>query len=117
VEACFSLWQDVFGWRLYKTPTKMLREKVLVMPLAQGNNGMLAGDCAALDTMETENNLELKNAAYERQLHSMANVHALLEILQCSQNLHAKQQESHTQHNQITTGGYISDSQEIMHAS
>jgi len=44
----------------------MLREKVVVRQIARANKGILAGDCAALDNTETENDWELKKEAEER---------------------------------------------------
>jgi hypothetical protein len=37
-------------------------------------------------------------------------------MLQGSQNLHAVQKESHAQNKQVTAGGFISDTQEIVTA-
>jgi hypothetical protein len=65
VEARFSLGRDVIGWRQSKTTGETLREKVVVRQFARANNGILAGDCAVLDTTETENALELKTVADE----------------------------------------------------
>jgi hypothetical protein len=47
----------------------------------------------------------------------MAKVHDLLEMWQGSQNLHATQQESRAENKQMTTVGYISDTEEIVKAS
>jgi len=77
----------------------------------------MVGNCATLDNMETEHDLELKKEAEERTLHRMANVHIILEMWQGSQNLHATQNESHAQNKQMTAVGYISDTEEIIEAS
>jgi len=74
----------------------------------------LAGDCAALDTEDTENDLEFKTEAEERKLHRMAKVHDILEMRQGSQNLYATQKESRAQDKQMTAVGYISDTAEII---
>jgi hypothetical protein len=77
----------------------------------------LAGDDPTLDTAETENHLELKIVAQERQFHSMGEVHHFLEMGQVSQNLHTTQPESHTQIKQMTEAGYIADTDKIFQAS
>jgi len=65
-EASFSPGQDVISWRQSTTTSEMLREKVVGRRFAQAYNGILAGDCAAFDTVETENHVELKTEAEER---------------------------------------------------
>jgi len=77
----------------------------------------LAGADPELDTMDTENDTEMKKEAEERKLHRMAKVHDFLEMWQGSQNLRAAQMESHAQNKQITAVGYISDTDEIVKAS
>jgi len=89
VEASFSLGRDVIGWRLSKTTGETLRENVVVRQFARANNGILAGTDPELDTMNTENDSEMKKEAEEQKLHRMAKVHDLLEMWQGSQNLHA----------------------------
>jgi len=79
-EACLSHAQKVIGWREPKTTCETLWENVIVKQFARANNGMLAGDCAALDTEETENHFELKKEVKERKLHRMANVYDFLEM-------------------------------------
>jgi len=66
---------------------------------------------------ETENHLEMKREAEDRELHRMAKVHDFLEIWQGSQNLHATQNESHAQNKQMTAVGYDSDTEEIVKES
>jgi len=117
VEASYSLGQDIIGWRQSGPTGEMLRDNVVVRQFARGDNGILAGDCAALDKTETGNHLELKKAVEERKLHRMAKVHVLLEMWQGSQNLRATQKESGAQNQQITAVGYISDTEEIIEAS
>jgi hypothetical protein len=94
VEANFSLGRDVIGWRQSKTTGKTLREKVVVRQFAQANNGILAGTDPELDTINTENNSEMKKAAEERKLHTMAKIHNFLEMWQGSQTLRATQKVS-----------------------
>jgi len=53
---------------------------VVVRQVARANNRILAGDYTALDTMQTENNLELKIEAEERKLHTIAKGHDFLEM-------------------------------------
>jgi len=78
---------------------------------------MLAGTEPELDTMNTENNAEMKKEAEERKLHRMAKVHDFLEMWQGSQNLRATQKESRAQNKQMTAIGSISDTEEIVNAS
>jgi hypothetical protein len=65
---------------------------------------ILAGVDCALDTTNTENELEMWKEVEERKLHRMANVHNFLEMWQGSQNLHATRKESHAQNQQMTAG-------------
>jgi hypothetical protein len=117
VEASFSLGRDVIGWRQSKTTGETLREKVVVRQFARANNGILAGTDSELDTMNTENDSEMKKEAEERKLHRMAKVHDFLEMWQGSQNLRATQKESRAQNKQMTAVGYISDTEEIVKSS
>jgi len=93
-EASFSIGRDVFGWRHSKTKGETLREKVIVRQFARANNGILAGTDLELDTLNTENDSEMKKEAEERKLHRIAKVHDFLEMWQGSQNLRATQKES-----------------------
>jgi len=117
VEASFSLGRDVIGWRQSKTTGETLREKVVVRKFARANNGILAGTDPELDTMNTDNDSEMKKEAEERKLHRMAKVHDFLEMWQGSQNLRATQKESRAQNKQMTAVGYISDPEVIVKAS
>jgi len=117
VEASFYLGQDVIRRRHSKTTGERLREKVVVSQFARATNRILAGDCPALGTAETENNLELKTEVDERKSHRMAKVYDFLEMWQGSQNECATQKESHAQNKQITAIGYISNTEEIIQAS
>jgi len=84
VEASFSLAWDVIGWRQSKTTSKTLCEKVVVWQFARANNGILAGDDPALNTTNTDNDLQIKKEAEDRILHRMAKVRNLLEMSQGS---------------------------------
>jgi len=117
VEASFSLRRDVIGWRLSITTGETLREKVIVRQFARANNGILAGTDRELDTPHTENDSEMKKDVEERKLHRMAKVHDLLQMWQGSQYLRATQKESRAQNKQMTTVGYISDTEESVKAS
>jgi hypothetical protein len=77
----------------------------------------LAGTDPELDTTNTENDLEMKKEAEERKLHRLSKVHNFLKMLQGSQNLHATQKQSRAQNKQMTTMGYISDTEVILKAS
>jgi len=116
VEASFSRGRDVNGWRQSKTTGETLHEKVIVRRYARTNNGILASADPELDTMNTENDTEMKKEAEERKLHRMAKVHDFLEMWPGSQNLHATQKESRAQYNQMNAVGYISDTEEIVNA-
>jgi len=117
VEASFSLGQDGIGWRQSKTTGETLREKVVERQFARASNGIFAGTDRELDTINTENDSEMKKEAEERKLHRMAKVHDFLEMWQHSQNLHATQKESRIENKQMIDVGYISDTEEIVKAS
>jgi len=59
VKASFSLGRDDIGLRQSKITAETLRENVIVRQSAGANTAILAGNCAPLDTGETENDLEL----------------------------------------------------------
>jgi hypothetical protein len=59
----------------------------------------------------------MKKEAEEVTLPRIAKVHDFLEMLWCSQNLHATQMESRAQDTQMTAIRYISDTEEIVNAS
>jgi hypothetical protein len=117
VKARFSLGRDVIGWRESITTGETLHEKVVVRQFAQANNGILAGTDPGLDTMNTDNDSEMKKEAEERKLHRNANVHDVLEMWRGRQNLRVTQKESRAQNKQMTAIGYISDTEEIVKAS
>jgi hypothetical protein len=117
VGASFSLGRDVIGWRQSKTTGETLREKVVVRQFARANNEILAGTDPELDTMNTENDSEMKKEAKDRKLHRMAKVHDFLEMWQGSQNLRATQKECCAQNKQMTAAGYSSDMEEIVKSS
>jgi len=94
VKASFSLGRDAIGWRQLKTTGEILRKEVVVWQFARANNRILAGTDQELDTMNTENDSEMKTEAEERKLHRMAKVHDFLEMWQGSQNVRATQKES-----------------------
>jgi hypothetical protein len=117
VEASVSLGRDFIGWRQSITTGANLDEKVVVRKFARPNNAMLAGTDPELDTTNTENTSEMKKHAEAWKWHRMAKVYDVLEMWQGKPNLRATQKESHTQNNQITTIGYIMDTDEIVKAS
>jgi hypothetical protein len=116
VKVSFVIEQDSIRWGESTRTGGTLREKVVIRPFAQANNGILAGDNPTLDTTHTETNLEMKKEDKEGKLHRMAMVHHLLELWQGSQNVHATQNESCPQHNLMTDIGYISDLKIIVKA-
>jgi len=117
VEASFSFGRDVIGWRQSKILREIFCEKVVVRQFARANHGILAGTNPELDTMNSENDSEMKKQAEERKLHRMAKVLDFLEMWQGSQNLSATQKESRAGNKQMTTVGYISDTEEIVKSS
>jgi hypothetical protein len=117
VEASLCHGRDVIGCRQSKTTGETLCEKVVVWQVARANNGIVVGADRQLDTMNTENDSEMKKEAEERTLHRMAKVHDFLEMWQGSQNLCATQKESCPQNRQMNAIGYISDAEEIVKAS
>jgi len=114
VKARFSLGRDVIGWRMSKTACETLREKVHLSQFAEVNPGILGGNDPALNTTNTENDLEMKKVAGGRKLHRMANVYNFLEMSQESQNLHAAQNKFRTQNKQMTAVEFISDTEVII---
>jgi len=90
---------------------------IFARQFARANNGILAGTDDELDTINTENDPEIKKEAEEWTLHRMDKVHNLLDLWQGSQNLCATQKGSCAQNMQMTTMGYISDTEEIVKAS
>ena len=116
VEASFAPGPDVISWRQSKTKGETLRKKAVVRQFARGNNGILAGADPESDTMNGENDTEMKKVTEERKLHKLANVHKFLEIWQGSQDLRPTQIESCTQNNQMTAVGPISVMEEMVNA-
>ena len=110
-------WPRRYVWTHYESRGETLHEEVIARQFARANNGILAGSDPELDTMNTENDLEKKKEVEERKLHRMAKVHDFLESWQGSENLHATQKESRAQNTQMTTGGYILHTEEIVKAS
>jgi len=117
MEANFSIWWDVIGWWQSKTTGETIRHRVVVRQFPRANNQIVAVDDRALDTTNTEHNLELKTKAEERTLHRMAKNHYFLETQQGCQNIHATQKDFHDQTKQMTAIGYISDTEEIVKMS
>jgi hypothetical protein len=117
VEASFSFRRDIIGWRQSKTTSETLCENKVVKQFARANNGILAGTDPELDTTNTEHNSEMKQEVEESKLHRMAKAHDFLEMWQDSQNLRATQKESRTQNTQMTTVGYMSETEELVKAS
>ena len=78
---------------------------------------MLAGVDPAVDMTNTENDMEMKKEAEDRELHRMAKVHNVLEMWQGSQHPCATQKESRAQNKQMTVVRYISDTEVIFEAT
>jgi len=108
-EARHSLGQDVIGWRQSRTKGKTLCKIVIVRQLPWVNTWLLAGNDSALDWTNTDNNLEMKWEVEQKKLHRMAKVHGFLEMWQGNQNLSPTQKEHHAENMQMTTVGFIPD--------
>jgi len=117
VEASFTLGRDVIRCRQSKTTGETLHKIVIVRLFARANNVILAGDDPTLQTVNIENDSEMKREAEEWQLPRMAKVHELLEMWQGSQKLRATQKESCAQTKQMTALEYILDTEEIVKVS
>jgi hypothetical protein len=117
VEASFSFGRDVIGWTKSNTIAETLGEKVVVRQFARAHNWILAATDPELDITNTENHSKIKKEGEESRLYRMANVHDYLEMWQGSQNLCATQKESRAQYDQMSSVGYISDTEEIVKAS
>jgi len=117
VEASFSLCRDLIGWRQSKSTGETIREDVIVRQFARANNGILAGNDPELDTLNIENDSEMKKEGEERKLHRMAKVHDFLVMWQGSQNLCSTKKESRAQIKMLTAVRYILDTEEIVKAS
>jgi len=117
VEASFSLGRDVTEWRQSKTTSETLHVQVVVRQLTWANSGLLAGDDPVLDPNSTDNNMDRKREAEEKKLRRMAKIHDFLKMWQGTQTLRATQKESRAQNKQMTSVGYISDTEEIVKAS
>jgi hypothetical protein len=76
--------------------------KGVVTPFARANRGMIAGADPELYTLNTENDLEMKNEVEERTLPRIAKVHDILEMWQDSQNPRDMQKEPQVQNTQMT---------------
>ena len=59
----------MIGWRQSKTAGEDLRKNDVGRQFALANNGILSGDDPALDTMNTENDLEMKREVGNRKFH------------------------------------------------
>jgi len=60
VEASIFLGWDVISWRQSKTTPETLYNQVITRQFAPANIGILVGDDLAMDTMNTENDLQMK---------------------------------------------------------
>jgi hypothetical protein len=80
VEASSSVGRDVIGWRQSKTTGETLHKNVIVRQFARAKNGILEGTDPELDTMNPENDSQMKKEAEESKLHRMAKVHDFLEM-------------------------------------
>jgi len=115
-QASFDLSQVDIGLGQSKTRWETIPKTSIATQFSQANNVTVAGDGPAFDIMKIELDLEMKNEADERKLHRMANVHNIIAMWQGTQNLHATQKVSRTQNMNLTAGGYISDTEEIVKA-
>jgi hypothetical protein len=75
VEASLSLRGDATSWRQLKTAGESFHQHVVIRHFAQNSDRVLVYTDPELDTMNTENVLEMKKEAEERKLHRMARVY------------------------------------------
>ena len=75
VETSVSLGRDINGGRQSKSTGQSVCSDVLVRQVDSANNGILAGDVAALDHSNTKNDPEMKKEAHKHKLHMMAKVY------------------------------------------
>jgi hypothetical protein len=97
--------------RFSTTAGETLRQPVIEWKLSSADNRILVGDVTILNIMESETINQFLRDAVEKSFHQMAMVHNVMEIWQGSQNQHATWKISHTQNQQITAKGRISDSE------
>ena len=90
---------------------------MVVTPFASADNGILAGSDPALHAKNTDNELDMKKGAVNRTMYRMGKVYDRLEMWQWSQNLSTTKKESRTPTKQMTHGGYISNTEEMLKAS
>jgi len=117
LEASSSLGWDVVALRQAKTTGETLCKQVVLRQFAWANVRLLAGKYPVLDSISTDNDMEMKREAEQKKLHWMAKVHDLFEMWHGSRNLRATQKESRSHNKQMTAVGYISDTEEIIKAS
>ena len=87
MEASSALGRDTISWGQSETTRKTLREEVIVWQFARANNAILVSDYTALDTMDTENDLQLKKLVEDWEFCRMAKGHDFSEMWQGSQNI------------------------------
>jgi hypothetical protein len=68
VEASLSYGRNLIRWRQSKTTGESLCVRVVVMQCGRANSGLLAGDDPLLDPNSTDNNMELKTVAEEKDV-------------------------------------------------
>jgi hypothetical protein len=88
VEASVTLGRDVIGWRQSKTTGETLCEKVIVRQFAWANHGILAGTDPELDTMNTDNDSEMKKEHQQKTFLSGRNGSVRVDALCQSRQRH-----------------------------
>ena len=78
VEASYSLSRDDISWRQSNSTGETLCENIVVRQFARANNRILAGVVPELDSMNTDNDSEMKKEAEESKLHRMTKVYDFL---------------------------------------
>jgi len=95
VEDNSSVGRYIIEWEQPEPTSETLREKVIQKQCARANHGILASDDPALNSTNTEKDLEMNDRVEQWKSHRMAKVYNFLEMWQGSQNLHPTQKESH----------------------
>ena len=80
MEASSSLGRDVIGCRRIETKSETHREEVVIRQFARANNQILAGADQGLDTINPENESEMKKQSQDRKLRRLAKIHDVLDM-------------------------------------
>jgi len=97
VEQSVSPWEYIIGCRQSQIAGDTLGEKDIARHSARANDVILPCYVSALNTSNTQNDMEMMWEAEKSKSHIMAKVHSLLKIWYSSQNRTASKKKSHAQ--------------------